>query len=345
MLNKRIIILLSIFIVLAAGFCLWQKFGKNIKAQEFFKIRIETKKAVCPFDGLYVSEKVANRTPLAIMIENQTDSRPQSGLYDASLIYEAIAEGGITRFMAVYVWGEPEKVGPVRSARTYFIDFANELGAFYAHVGGNLDALEKIKTDKILDLDQFKYGKKAYWREPEKGKATEHTMYTKPAKLWEIAKENKWEMEGNYQSFDFKEDLDISGRPESASVTIDFSQPSYKVRWIYNREKNSYKRELGGLPHQDKLNKKQLEAKNLILADYERWQSPTEIGEQGFALKTIGSGKSKICLDGKVIEGTWQKDSRTSRTWFYDSNGSKIKFNRGQFWIEIIHPEISVKIE
>ena len=129
-------------------------------------------------NGAEVEKTDAERRPIAVMVENHPDSRPQSGLSDASLVYEAITEGGITRFMAVYGPNVPKKVGPVRSARTYYIDWLQEYSALYAHVGGNLDALKKIKSLNIYDLDQFGIGDKAYWRLPQAGKAIEQTMYT-----------------------------------------------------------------------------------------------------------------------------------------------------------------------
>jgi len=343
-LSKKIIFSLFGATVVAGGlFWYFQIYQKQPLSITFLQPKkekpkvVEVKKAVCPLDGLSVKEEVANRHPLAIMIENHIDARPQSGLSEASLIYEAIAEGGITRFMALYVWGEPEKVGPVRSARTYDLDWLSEFNAFYAHVGGNYTALQQIKQYGILDLDQFKYGTQAYWREPQAGKATEHTMYTKPTKLWNIASKNKWDIKGSYESFEFKDDLEKSLRPVSASVTINFSTSNYQVKWVYDPETNLYKREQVKGPD--------VKAKNIIVEWMERSSTISAIGEKSWAMKTIGTGKAKIFMDGKVIEGTWKKESRTSRTWFYDTSGAKIKFNRGQTWVEIVHPELSVVVK
>jgi hypothetical protein len=334
--GKRILLYILGGLILAGGMFWYFNFYKKEETETSFLKRKtqETKKTICPMDGVLVDESVANRHPLAIMVENHIDARPQIGLSEASLIYEVIAEGGITRFMAMYVWGEPEKVGPVRSARSYDIDWLSEFNAFYAHVGGNYIALQQIKQYGILDLDQFKYGTQAYWRVPQAGKAVEHTMFTSTKKLWAIAEKNKWDMKGDYQSFDFKEDIDKSLRPESASLTIDFSTPNYQVKWVYDPTTNTYSRQQVKGPD--------IKAKNIIVQWIERSPVVSPIGEKTYSMKTIGTGKAKIFLDGKVIEGTWKKESRTSRTWFYDSSGAKIKFNRGQTWIEIVHPEISV---
>lgn len=340
--NKKIIIIVATIVFLGGvGFWYYLNNYKNKSLQTFTPISKNTEptkqeiKVPCALDGFPTTETTANRHPLAIMVENHIDARPQSGLSEASLIYEAIAEGGITRFMAIYSCNDVEKVGPVRSARTYYIDWLSEFNAFYAHVGGNYDALEKIKADKILDLDQFRYGGQAYWRESGTGKAIEHTMYTKTQKLWDIAAKNKWDMEGKYENFEFKDDLEKSQRTTTSSLIINFSTPNYQVKWIYDPETNLYIRNQTKGP--------EIKAKNIIVQWVERWPVTTKINEVGYAMKTVGSGKTKIYIDGKVIEGTWKKESKTARTWFYDSSGEKIKLNRGQIWVEIVHNDISVQ--
>jgi len=129
-------------------------------------------------NGQMISPDQAAQRPVAIMIENHPDARPQAGLAGAPLVYETEAEGGITRFMAVYDGSTGDiTAGPVRSARTYFVDYVEELEALYGHVGGNIDALQQIAANRILDLDQSRVGAAAYWRETSRRVATEHTMF------------------------------------------------------------------------------------------------------------------------------------------------------------------------
>ncbi|MCX6807040.1 MAG: DUF3048 domain-containing protein [Candidatus Berkelbacteria bacterium] len=341
--SRRIKVLLIILGVVVVGaaifyyFYFYKKGGASSIHLPKIGKSTETKKVECKLDGTQTTVDLANRHPLGIMIENHIDARPQTGLIDASIIYEAIAEGGITRLLAIYACHEPEKVGPVRSARTYYINWASEFNAFYVHVGGSADGLQKIKTDGILDLDQFKYGSQAFWREPQAGKATEHTMYTSTKKLWDIARKNKWDMTGNYENFSFKDDATTSSRPTSQTVTINFSSANYTVKWIYDSAANIYKRSQSKTP--------EIKTKNILI----QWVNSSLItnsgGKQVQSMETIGSGKAKIIMDGKVTEGTWKKESRTSRTWFYDSTGVKIKLNRGQTWIEIVHNDTSVAVE
>ena len=296
---------------------------------------VQEKKAICPLDGTLVPEKWANNRPIAVMIENSVPARPQTGLAEAQLIYEALTEGGITRFMAIYACQEPAKVGPVRSARIYFLDWLSEFDAFFAHVGGNYDALLQIKKQGILDLDQFRYAS-AYWREIQPNKAKEHTMYTSIPKLKQLAEKNHWQTKGSYPLYQFKDDLPPSERKDSQVITINFSRPAFLVKWKYQALTNSYLRE--------QTNGPKIEAKNIIIQWVERWPTTSPIGEKGYQMKTIGTGKALIFLDGQRIEGRWKKDSRQSRTRFYNNQGQEIQFNRGQTWIEIVHPGISINV-
>ena len=305
----------------------------------------EPKKVVSYLDGQKYNEDVANRNPLAIMVENHPDARPQSGLDKAKVIYEAVTEGGITRFMAIYGPEGASKVGPVRSARTYFVDYDLEYNGFYAHVGGNLDALELINVLGIKDLDQFRYGSEAYWREPDASKATEHTMYTDTEKLWNIAKNNGWDMKANFDSLPFKEEANKDQRPESQSVTINFSSAGYLVNWQYDKGCNCYLRSMAGVAHNDAQSGEQLKSKNIVIQELERWYAPTSINEEGWAMQTVGEGNVKVIMDGKTVEGKWKKDNIHSRTLFYDSNGNQIKFDPGVTWMEIISTGTPVTIE
>jgi len=318
--------------------------------------------AEAPLDGLMVDPDSASRHPLGIIVENHTDARPQAGLDKASIVYEAIAEGGITRFLAIFGTHEAEKVGPVRSARTYFVDWIHGYDGYLAHVGGNMDALDKIKSEKILDLDQFSYSV-PYHREYKDGLATEHTMYTSTAELRTQADKNGYPKANNFNVLHFKDDTiaqsaldsndnedsntdaDIAATPsdyrgDTQRISINFSQSSYNVYFEYDKKTNSYLRYLAGIPHKDQITKNQINPKNLIVMTMNRQATVTKINEPGWNMDTIGSGKAMIYLDGREIEGTWKKTSVSDREIFYDKDGNEITFNRGQFWIAVVHPDI-----
>lgn len=298
-------------------------------------------------DGTAVDPSVANRHPLAVIVENHVDARPQSGLDKASIVYEALAEGGITRFMALYSSQDAAKVGPIRSARTYFVDWAHGYLAYLAHVGGNIDALDQLRAQKFPDLDQFAYSA-PYWREYAAGLSSEHTMYSSTDKLWQQASKNGLSTANNFTVYKFKDDpvgAEATALPPSQKVSIAYSNPNYNVEFQYDKLTNSYKRFLAGKAHIDKISKNQISPKNLIVMTVNQKTIKTRINEDGLVLTTVGSGKAKIFIDGKVIDGTWKKTASASREIFYDAAGAEITFNRGQFWISVVPPAAAVVVQ
>lgn len=299
------------------------------------------------------------RRPLTVMIENHADARPQSGLSKADIIYEAVAEGGITRFLAVYYCGATAEdfiIGPVRSARTYYLDFASEYGDYplYAHVGGAnqpgpSNALGQIGDYGWLakgnDMNQFSLGFPTFWRDYERlGRpvATEHTMYTTADKLYEIAHQrgldakddegNKWDED--WRSWEFKDDTSEKGKVDNIEFNFWSGYKEYAVNWQYNQENNQYFRFNGGQAHKDLNNEEQLMAK-VVVVQFMREKGP--INELKHLLyTTTGTGKAIVFQDGQATQATWSKTKRQDRTIFKDSGGKEIKFNRGPIWIEIV---------
>lgn len=315
------------------------------------------------------------RRPLLVMIENHEESRPQSGLSKADIVYEAVAEGAITRFLAVFYCADAAyalkgeyDVGPVRSARTYFLDWASEYGDYplYNHVGGahcnaeydggpcttdpKAQALEQISRygwlnkDTRSDLNQFALGFKICRREPDRlghPVSTEHSMYCSTEALWQTAadrqltnvnsKDVPWNK--NFRSWLFKDDSPSAG---SVSPEFDFwrDYKAYSVRWEYDKTANAYQRSNGGQPHLDFASGEQITAKNVVIQFTEE-KGPVD-KHKHLLYTTIGTGKALIFQDGKVIVGKWSKKSRTDRTLFYDDKGKEVKFNRGTIWLEIL---------
>jgi len=321
----------------------------------------EPKTEECPLNGEMLSKSQRDlwekRRPLGVMIENHKEARPQSGLTSADIIYEAVAEGGITRFLAIFYCQDAKYVGPVRSARIYFIDILSEYGRYplYAHVGGAnapgpadaLGEIRKLNWDSYNDLNQFGVPFPNFWRDYERlpGRVTEHTVYSATSKLWEYAKNkrNLTDLDDNNKRWDeefikwkFKEDTREKG--DLTKISFDFwsGKTDYSADWEYDKATNSFKRFNGGEVHKDKNNDKQLEVKNVVVVFMQ--ESSANDGYEGGHLlyKTVGEGKSIVFQDGKAIEGTWRRKDKTDRTKFYDQNGREIALNRGQIFIEIL---------
>ncbi|MCL5784699.1 MAG: DUF3048 domain-containing protein [Patescibacteria group bacterium] len=327
----------------------------------------EPKTEGCPLNGEMHTKSAhdnwVTRLPLAVMIENHTDARPQSGLSYADVVYEAVAEGGITRFMGVYLCNLGDvQVGPVRSARTYFLDWLSEYDALYAHVGGAnsagpANALGQIIKYNIKDLNQFSIGFPTYWRDYQRlghPVATEHTMYSTTQKLWEIGAKRGWvnpdsdgqRWESGFTPWKFKDDspnksgqITAAGLTPASKIGVEFWQgySDYSVSWAYDASCNCYKRSNGGAPHMDLDNNQQLSARNIVV-QFEK-ESRANDGYEGnvhLIYGTIGTGKALIFQDGNAIEGKWIKQSRTARTKYVDLKGKEIAFNRGVIWIQTV---------
>ncbi len=321
------------------------------------------KTEACPLNGKMFTkgEKTIweKRRPLTVMIENHADARPQSGLSKADIVYEAVAEGGITRFLAVFYCGaaaEDFTIGPVRSARTYYLDFASEYGDYplYAHVGGankpgKANALGQIGDygwlGKGNDMNQFSLGFPTFWRDYERlghPVATEHTMYTTADKLYEVAHQrgldakddegNKWDED--WQSWQFKDDASEKGNVDKIEFNFWSGYQEYQATWQYNSESNQYLRFNGGQSHQDLNNDEQLKAKVVIVQFMKETGPIDELKHLLYA--TTGTGKALIFQDGQATQATWSKAKRQDRTIFNDSKGKEIKLNKGPVWIEIV---------
>lgn len=297
-------------------------------------------------DGTMVTPGEENIRPLGVMIENHPDARPQSGLASANWVYEAIAEGGITRFLALYA--NPDtlqaRVGPIRSVRTYFLDYAREYDAFLAHVGGNIDALDSIKAaGGITDLDQFGIGEPTYKRDFSRNVATEHTMYSSTQNLWTYITNKSYDKVASFAPLLFTDDAPEASRPLGGTVSINFSSASFAVTWSYDPKTNSYARSMAGAPHKDAETEQQITAKNIIIQTVDRKSTVTRINEQGWIYTLTGSGKVIIAQNGTEITGTWKRDGN-NRTRYYASDGSEIALIRGTSWVEVVHPETVVSL-
>lgn len=322
----------------------------------------EPKTEECPLNGRLFSktqkDKWEKRRPLGVMIENHKEARPQSGLTSADVIYEAVAEGGITRFLTIFYCQDAAYIGPVRSARVYFIDLLSEYGAnpLYVHVGGAntpgpadaLGKIRKLKWSLYNDLNQFAVPFPVFWRDYERlpGRITEHTVYSTTAKLWDYAKlkrkltevdteDNKWDEE--FVKWKFKEGK-ANANSTLKKISFDFweGKPDYSVEWEYDKISNTFKRFNGGELHQDKNNNKQIESANLIIMFAQESVADDDFEGQHMLYKIIGGGKTLIFQNGEAIEGSWEKKDAFKRTMFYNLKGEEIALVGGQIFIEVL---------
>lgn len=315
------------------------------------------KTEACPLNGaLYTKaerEAWESRTPLAVMIENHVDARPQSGLSNADVVFEAIAEGGITRFMGIFycdVQASDTILAPVRSARTYFIDWASSYqNPLYVHVGGAntpgpsnaLGQLEDYGWAGKNDMNQFSIGFPTFVRNYNRiqlsdGRdlATEHTMETSTERLWEYAKAKRnitaWTGAAKYEPWKFKDEAKEAGTTTKVSYEFWEGFKDFAVEWNYDPATRNYVRNLGGAPHIDLNNNQPLDVKNVVVM-FTTEKGP--INENKHMLYgTTGTGKALIFQDGKALEAQWRKATRTAPLVF-TVGGKPVEFVRGAVWI------------
>jgi flagellar basal body-associated protein FliL len=286
-------------------------------------------------DGVTVESKKANFLPLAVVVENHSSVRPQSGLSQAGVVYEALAEGGITRFLAIFATNGELEIGPVRSARPYFVQLAREYGGMFVHAGASPRATTEITNSGIIDFNQFY---KPYNFIRVTGRPKEHSLFAS-LRLLELGRKSlKLKDEGIYESWQFKDDTPAVNQT-AKNLSIDFSTPTYRVNYSYDSKTNTYLRSQGGAPSADKVNNQRLAPKNVVVM----LTSSTLYDALRRNITVIGEGKALVFIDGAVIQGVWKKHSAEGRLQFLDHTGVSIRLNRGQTWVEVVDvPEKNV---
>lgn len=288
-------------------------------------------------------ERYEQRTmfyPVAVMFDNHTAARPQSHLQSASIIYETLVEGSITRFMGVFDHGELDKVGPVRSARPYFVQWSDVFDAAYMHAGGSPEALQKIREYSVKDINQGQY----YYRDPSR--SSPHNLYTTSDLMKFALRDFEWADDPqNFDRWEFDDDPKLGSIDTGAAVNLAYSGGAIGslVRWEYVPDTERYKRFQAGASHEDTSTGAQLTAKTIIVQMIPPIVSIQDKGR--LELDIIGEGSAHILFNGKRIEGTWKKENVTSRTTFFDENGAEVIFPRGTMFVNVIPSDKEVTFE
>jgi len=351
--KKALRIVLIIFGVAAILFGIWFFFvrGSNYSLlSPISKNDMGGPKVINDLTGEIYTESQAedwkDERPIGFMVNNAIPARPQSGLIDADLVYEMVAEGGITRFLAFFLTNAPEKIGPIRSAREYYLVLVKELSdAMIMHIGWSPQALYAIENWPVRSLQrggcEFREG--CTWRDNSRDVAIEHTAYVDGTVLRELGEELGWSGKGDITLWAFKDDSEkYSIKPEATDISIDFwYEGDYSAIFKYSSENNSYLRYMGydengdPITHLDAETEEQIEVKNLVV-QYVAEAPIAGDAKNRLDYELIGSGSGLVFMDGKVIDATWSKEGRDDRTIFYDTDGNEIEFNRGKFWICIV---------
>ncbi|PKM50678.1 MAG: DUF3048 domain-containing protein [Firmicutes bacterium HGW-Firmicutes-7] len=292
--------------------------------------------AINPLTGLYISKEAALRRPIGIMINNLKAAMPQSGIGQADIIYETLVEGSICRLYAVFQDFDAEKIGPIRSARHYFLDFAFDFDALYVHYGQSpqaKDAFRQLNTPNLNGLS----GLDSIMCFQDPARVRPHSTYTSYDGLmagWDYAgyrKELNPELESK---FTFSEEEYTPQSSVSAKVVLipfsNYSQPWFE----YDDEDNLYYRFQYDVKQIDVETKEQLKFKNIIIQFADMWVISGD-SEGRLDMSLITSGNGYYISNGKAIPITWKKTSHLSPTQYYNEDGSTLLLNKGKTWIAV----------
>ena len=289
-----------------------------------------------PLTGAEVpDETAAKRQVTAIMLENSPDARPQSGLKDAGVVFEAVAEGGITRFIALYQESQPGLIGPVRSVRPYYVEWAAGFDPAVAHIGGSARALQMIRSGNYgVDLDQF-FNAGSYWRATDR--YAPHNVYTNFERMNALTSQKG--KTASIFTFSPRVDEKKAGTPTATAINMAVSSGSYMVDYTYDAANNSYIRKQGGVNHTDR-EAGQIQPKVAIAMRV----SMTNGFEDGNReqITTTGTGQAYIFQNGTVVEATWTKADAKSQLKFTGADGKEVLLVRGQTWITAVPAERNI---
>lgn len=341
--KKKILIITPIIVVIIAAIILWFIYVPASKTQTSnpdgsSTTSTTTAKPVTvasPLTGEQVTPDAATKPVIGIMIENlDPDARPQSGLGDAGVVYEALAEGGITRFLAIFQEPTPSILGPIRSLRPYYLRWGLEYNIPVIHAGGSQPALADISKLGMKNIDALAYGADYFYRATDR--LAPHNLYSKTDMIASIVSKLKFDTAPTFTPLSRKTDTP-NATPTHPKVSITFGQSaSYNVEYTYDPNTNTYARAEGGAPQIDRNNNLQISVKNVIVEYAPTTYSIQPDGKPETDINIIGTGKALAFIDGDVIIGTWSKASNSAQTQILDAAGIPVKFNPGNTWYSVI---------
>lgn len=265
---------------------------------------------------------------VAVIVENMVDARPQAGLDRADVVYEALAEGGITRFLALYLTSDAPLIGPIRSARHYYVQWAREYDAALVHIGASPQGFQALWATGLRNLDESRGG--AIWRSRER--LAPHNAYSSTEAIRSGLGSRA--AGGSWGGLLFKApEWRYPGEPVG-ELNIDYGW-NYRVSYAYDPDNNQYLRTMAGSAHSDAESGEQIRASSVVVMTVGSWPMDNE-GRLDMGL--TGRGKALYFLDGVHVEGTWQRERLDQPTVFLDADGKVMHLNSGPLWIQVVPP-------
>lgn len=341
----KTLIIILVILILAAGGILAYKITKDKKniSQEVSEDQSGDNILTAGVNEKKVKIFNGEDRPIAVMIDNHSQAWPQAGLNKAYLVYEVIVEGGETRLMAVFKGVTVDKIGPVRSSRHYFIDYAMENDAIYAHYGWSPMAESDIKSYNINNLNGITESTSTFWR--VKDKSAPHNAVTSTDALLKAAKAKGYKTTSTKKSVlnYTTDDVTLEDGQGATSVIIPHSNLQ-TVKYVYDEENQVYKRYARNKAQTDWDTGNNITTKNIIITMCDNYtlNDSENKGRQG--LKNIGTFNGYYITNGKAVKIKCIKESRNAQTKYQDLQGNEIKVNDGNTWINICPTDAKLEI-
>lgn len=355
--KKNVLIIVVIAIALIGGLFFYKmgfKVGENLgekdqvtdvaQEENVQENEKEEKSNIKIFNG--------NERPIAFMIDNNVNAQPQASLNSTYMVYEIIVEGNESRLMALFKGQDCDSVGPIRSSRHYFLDYAMENDAIYAHLGMSPQADEQMKTFKINNINGQAYDTGAartatslYWRATHKN--APHNAYTNIPSIKQIAKDKGYSLTSEQDSVlnYVEEEIVLDGEDAlvANTITIPYSS-NHKVRYEYDEETGRYTRYSKGRMMKDEVTGEKVTTKNIIVTFAENYTLNDGENKGRQDVVTVGSLDGYYITNGKAIKIKCNKESRSAQTQYVDLEGNEIKVNDGNTWVNVCPIDANVTI-
>lgn len=340
----KILIFILVILILAAGGILAYKIVQDKNEQTVSENNNEDQVLKAVVEEKKVQIYQGNERPIAVMIDNHKDAWPQAGLNKAYMVYEIIVEGGETRLMALFKGVNVDKIGPVRSARHYFLDYAMENDAIYAHFGWSPQAQSDITKYSIQNINGIAEDGTTFWR--VKDKYAPHNAVTSTEKLLASAK-NK-----NYRTTSTKEsvlnyvtkDVNLEEGQTATKIIIPHSTLQ-TVEYDYDESTKTYKRIARNKEQKDWETKEAVTTKNIIITFCDNYTLTDKENKGRQGLKNIGTFDGYYITNGKAIRIQCIKNDRDEQTVYKDLEGNEIEVNDGNTWVNICPINAKVMIQ
>ncbi len=338
--HQKLLFIIAILLVIVLVIILIPKKEEKVEKKE------EVKQEELNQEKLNVYDVDSKNRPYAVMIPNDSGAKKrQHGIQSAYITYEITVEGGITRLLALFKDVEVEKIGPVRSSRHYYLDYALENDAIYVHFGWSPQAESDISSLGVNNLNGLYNPSNMFWR--DKNYSSPNNAFTSTENIRKASEKKEYNLtSNNYELLKYVKEVDLKDDEtlkKANNVKVNYAGNAY-VNYIYDENNKYYLRYNNKNEHIDNLTNEQVHTKNIIVLKMDTENiGGDEKGRQN--LNNIGTGSGYYITEGKSIEITWSKESRTSKTIYKNTKGEELNINDGNTFIQIVPTNCEVTIE